>query len=211
MVPGEPIARCPAGSASSETASAPANRPEPLPSVFRDPAFDLADGGEGTRRDAGLLLRGVRPTRVSRRVQSSAKGTLGPQGRTRMPFPSRPTAAALACLAWLPSYRPAAAQSPPAAPATTPARRRRPRRLLGSGRTRNGHVAPSTCGRTTPGPASGASSTRRCRSPWKTPSGRRRRLHRRSRAGGPPWHPTAASDPNSRASSVPVVSRREGS
>ncbi|HYI82621.1 MAG TPA: hypothetical protein VEX11_05360, partial [Acetobacteraceae bacterium] len=29
--------------------------------------------------------------------------------------------------------------------------------MLGSGRTRNGHVAPSTCGRTTPGPASGAS------------------------------------------------------
>ena len=38
-----------------------------------------------------------------------------------MPFPSRPTAAALACLAWLPSYGPAAAQAPPAAPATTPA------------------------------------------------------------------------------------------
>jgi len=38
-----------------------------------------------------------------------------------MPFPSRPTAAALACLAWLASYGPAIAQAPPAAPATTPA------------------------------------------------------------------------------------------
>ena len=38
-----------------------------------------------------------------------------------MPFPSRPTAAALACLAWQAWYGPAAAQAPPPAPATTPA------------------------------------------------------------------------------------------
>jgi hypothetical protein len=35
--------------------------------------------------------------------------------------PSRPTAVALACLAWLATYGPAIAQAPPAAPATTPA------------------------------------------------------------------------------------------
>ena len=38
-----------------------------------------------------------------------------------MPSPSKPTAAALACLAWLASYGPAVAQAPLAAPATTPA------------------------------------------------------------------------------------------
>ena len=38
-----------------------------------------------------------------------------------MPFPLRPTAAALACLAWQASYGPALAQAPPAVPATTPA------------------------------------------------------------------------------------------
>ena len=44
-----------------------------------------------------------------------------PEVSTRMPFPLRPTAAALACLTWLASYGSTVAQAPAPPAATTPA------------------------------------------------------------------------------------------